>query len=157
MKTPLQDYTSMVAFFGPVGENQTQIVMPFPLKLSWEPTTIVRKVTCHEKCADAFLQIWKDTLSHYGQEKLSALRLDMFGGCLNVRKMRGGNAWSIHSWGAAWDTDPDNNLLQWGRDRAEFARPEYEPFWKIVEAAGGVSLGRAADRDFMHIQFARLR
>ena len=157
MKTPLQDAASMNAFYGPVGENQTQIVMPFPLKLSWEPTTIVHKVTCNEKCADAFLQVWKDTLAHYGQSKLSALRLDQFGGCLNVRKMRGGSAWSVHSWGCAWDTDPDNNQLRWGRDKAEFAKADYEPFWQIVEATGGVSLGRAANMDWMHFQYARLK
>lgn len=157
MKTPLQDAASMNAFYGAVGENQTQIVMPFPLKLSWEPTTIIRKVTCHEKCADAFLQVWKDTLSHYGQAKITKLRLDLFGGCLNVRKMRGGSSWSIHSWGCAWDTDPDLNQLRMGRDKAEFAKPDYEPFWQIVEASGGVSLGRAANMDWMHFQYARLK
>jgi hypothetical protein len=157
MKTPLQDEKSMIQFYGQVGTGMTQIVMPFPLKLAWETDTIVRKVTCHEKCADSFLKIWKETLDHYGADKISRLRLDLFGGCLNVRKMRGGSSWSIHSWGAAWDTDPDMNQLRWGADKAEFAKADYDPFWRIVESNGGVSLGREKNYDWMHFQFARFK
>lgn len=39
---------------------------------------------------------------------------------------------------------------------ASFARPEYEPFWAIVEEEGLVSLGRTRDFDWMHFQAARL-
>jgi len=54
------------------------------------------------------------------------------------------------------DLDPGRNQLKWGRDRAVFARPEYEPFWQIVESEGLVSLGRAKNFDWMHFQAARL-
>jgi hypothetical protein len=80
----------------------------------------------------------------------------MFGGCLNVRKMRGGSAWSIHSWGAAIDLDPDNNQLKWASPKATFSKKEYEPFWKIVEAEGWTSLGRRRNYDWMHFQAAYL-
>ena len=146
----------MTRFYGPPGEHMTRIEMPFPLRLAWDTGTIVRRVTVHEKCADAFGEIWKDVLAFYGLDRMRALGLDLFGGCLNVRKMRGGNAWSIHSWGAAWDVDPDRNQLQWGRDKAELAKPCYADFWRIVEDHGGVSLGRAKNYDWMHLQFARL-
>ena len=63
---------------------------------------------------------------------------------------------SMHAWGIAVDLDPINNQLRWGKDRASFARPEFEPFWKIVEANGATSLGRAQNRDWMHYQFAGL-
>ena len=89
-------------------------------------------------------------------ETIKELRLNRFGGCLNVRKMRGGSAWSIHSWGAAIDIDPDRNQLKWGKDKAFLARSEYEPFWKIVEAEGWTSLLRARNFDAMHIQAANL-
>ena len=84
------------------------------------------------------------------------LGLDLFGGCFNYRPMRGGTALSMHSWGIAYDGDPERNQLRWGRDRAEFAKPAFDPFWAIVEAHGAVSLGRARNYDWMHFQFANL-
>lgn len=153
---PKQDYTSMVNFYGPVGENQTKLEVPYKLKLAWEPSTTLTKITCHEKVAKSLYTIFENTLKTYGEKEISKLRLDMFGGCINVRRMRGGSSWSIHSWGAAVDLDPDNNQLKWGKDRAYFAKPVYNDFWKIVEAEGWTSLGRARNFDWMHIQAAYL-
>jgi hypothetical protein len=153
---PKQDYTSMVNFYGPVGENQTRVEMPYKLKLAWAPTTELSRITCHQKVANSIHTIFEKTLKAYGEKDIVRLRLDLFGGCLNVRKMRGGSAWSIHSWGSAIDLDPDRNQLRWGRDQATFARKEYDEFWKIVEAEGWVSLGRARNFDWMHFQAALL-
>ena len=93
----------------------------------------------------------------YGEERIRELRLDRWGGCLNVRPKRVGTEWSTHSWGIAIDFDPDQNQLRWGRDRAVFAQPEYEPWWEVWEKEGWVSLGRSSNFDWMHIQAARLR
>jgi hypothetical protein len=153
---PKQDYTSMVNFYGPVGENQTQLDVPYKLKLAWAPSTTLTKVTCHQKVAKSLYTILENTLKTYGEKEISKLRLDVFGGILNVRKMRGGSSWSIHSWGAAIDLDPDNNQLRWGKDKASFAKPIYNDFWKIVEAEGWVSLLKERNMDAMHIQAARL-
>jgi hypothetical protein len=153
---PKQDYNSMVNFYGPVGENQTKLEVPYKLKLAWAPSTTLTKITCHEKVAKSLYSIFENTLKIYGEKEISKLRLDLFGGCLNVRKMRGGSSWSIHSWGAAVDFDPDNNQLKWGKDKASFAKPVYDDFWKIVEKEGWVSLGRERNYDWMHIQSARL-
>lgn len=153
---PKQDYNSMVNFYGPVGENQTKLEVPYKLKLAWAPSTTLTKITCHEKVAKSLYSIFENTLKTYGEKEISKLRLDLFGGCLNVRKMRGGSSWSIHSWGAAVDFDPDNNQLKWTKDKASFAKKEYDNFWKIVEKEGWVSLGRERNYDWMHIQSARL-
>jgi len=155
-KWPKQDYNSMVNFYGPVGENQTTLVLPYAMKLAWDKNITVKKITCHQKCTKAFYSIFEKILKEYGEAEIKKLRLDLFGGCLNVRRMRGGSAWSIHSWGAACDVDPDNNQLKWGKDRATLAKPVYELFWKIVEAEGAVSLGRVRNFDYMHFQFAAL-
>lgn len=144
------------SFFGSVGANQTSLVMPFPLRIAWAPDQQVQKVSCHSKVRFPLERIWKRTLDRYGYDRLKALRLDMFGGCLNVRRMRGGSSWSMHSWGIAWDIDPDRNQLRWGRDKASLDAPDYEPFWRFVEEEGAVSLGRARNFDWMHFQFARL-
>lgn len=155
-KWPKQDYNSMVNFYGPVGENQIRVEIPYRLKLAWAPTTELSKITCHQKVAKSIYVIFENTLSSYGKKDITKLGLDLFGGCLNVRKMRGGSAWSIHSWGSAIDLDPDKNQLRWGRDKASFAKKEYEEFWKIVEAEGWLGLGRARNFDWMHFQAALL-
>jgi len=153
---PKQGFTSMVNFYGPVGENQTKLDLPYAMRLAWDTNVIVKKITCHQKCTKAFYTIFEKTLKIYGLKEIQKLNLDLFGGCLNVRKMRGGSSWSTHSWGCACDLSPDNNQLKWGKDKAEFAKPIYEDFWKIVEDEGAVSLGRARNIDFMHFQFCTL-
>ena len=70
--------------------------------------------------------------------------------------MRGGTQYSMHSWGIAIDFDPERNQLNWGRDRARLAAADCVPFWDIWEAEGWVSLGRARNFDWMHVQAARL-
>lgn len=156
-KWPKQDYISMVNFYGPVGQNQISLELPYSLKLAWDPSIVVHKITCHQKISSSVYTIFEKTLQTYGEEELRKLRLDIFGGCLNVRKMRGSStAWSVHSWGTAIDLDPNNNQLRWGRDKASFARKEYEEFWKIVEDEGWVSLGRTRNYDYMHFQAALL-
>jgi len=153
---PKQDYDSMVKFYGKVGTNQTSLQLPYQMYLAWDVESKVTKITCHEKVHDSLERIFKNTLDHYGLPTIKELKLDSFGGCLNVRKMRGGSSWSIHSWGAAIDLDPDRNQLKWTKERAFFARPEYEPFWKIVAGEGWTSLGKARDYDWMHFQAANL-
>lgn len=147
---PKQDYNSMVNFYGPVGENQTSLEVPYKLKLAWAPSTTLTKVTCHQKVAKSLYTIFENTLKTYGEKEISKLRLDIFGGILNVRRMRGGSAWSQHAFGCAVDIDPDNNQLKWGKDRAWLARPVYNDFWKIVEKEGWNSLGRSRGYDYMH-------
>ena len=143
-------------FYGTVGKNQTRIQLPYAMPLAWNVRTSVKSMLCHEKVADAMLGIFTRTRDHYGLTEIKRLRLHMFGGCLNVRKMRGGSSYSMHSWGIAVDLDPANNRLRWGRDRAKFAQPEYNAFWRIVEGAGATSLGRVRNFDWMHFQFAGL-
>lgn len=140
-------------FFGKPGSGMVLMEMPFPLRLAWDPKTLVMRVSVHEKCRAAFAEVWKQTLLQYGYEELRRLRLDMFGGCLNVRKMRGGSEWSMHAFGAAWDIDPDRNQLKWGKDKASLDGPEYKKFWAIVEKQGGLSLGKWKNYDWMHFQW----
>ena len=153
-KWPWQSGVS--SFFGGVGENQTKLTLPFPMVLAWDPGKKVHSYSCHTKVKPHMERIWNRTLEHYGYEKIKELRIHYFGGCLNIRKMRGGSSWSIHSWGAAVDLDPDNNQLKWSSPKAKFSKKEYEQFWKIVEAEGWTSLGRKRNFDWMHFQAAYL-
>jgi len=155
---PRQSPREMEKFFGSVGANQAVLVVPegYPLRIAWDPKKTVARFSCHERIHDAARRVLVRVLDAYGPARIRDLGLDLFGGCLNVRRMRGGSAWSMHAWGAAIDFDPERNQLRWGRSRARFARPEYEKWWALWEAEGFVSLGRARDFDWMHVQAARL-
>jgi len=152
---PKQDYNSMVNFYGPVGENQTSLELPYQMKLAWDTNIIVKKITCHQKVASSLYKVLENVKKIYGND-ISKLNLDLFGGCINVRRMRGGSSWSIHSWGAAIDIDPDHNQLRWGRDQAAFGKPIYKDYLDCFEAEGWVSLLRARNMDGMHTQAATL-
>jgi hypothetical protein len=156
MNWPNQSFAAMTKFYGKVGENQTRLDLPYTMRLTWEPTKLIRSISCHEKVADSLGRIFQKTLEEYGPQRIRTLRLDHFSGCLNVRRMRGGSAWSIHSWGAAVDIDDERNQLKWGKSKAELAKPEYLPWWRIVEAEGAVSLGRSRNFDWQHFQFATI-
>lgn len=143
-------------FFGPKGENQTRIQLPFKMKLAWDPKTEVTTMVCHKKVAPSVARVLQSVKQYYGDEGIKELGLDRYGGCLNVRQVRGGNTWSMHSWGIAIDFDPDRNQLRWSSERARLAKDDARFFWDCWEAEGWVSLGRERNFDWMHVQAARL-
>ena len=151
---PKQDYSSMVTYYGPVGENQTKLILPYPMRLSWDLNYTVKRITCHNKVADSLVKCLTKIYDLYDRDFkiIQSKGLDLFGGCLNVRKIRGGNSWSIHSWGTAIDLDPVNNKLKWGRDKAKMP----EEVIDIFVDEGWVSLGRSKNFDYMHFQAANL-
>lgn len=143
-------------FYGAVGTNQTMLECPYPMKLAWDLGTTINRFSVHEKVHDSAKRVLEAVLATYGIEAIKTLGLNIWGGSLNVRKMRGGSSYSMHSWGIAIDFDPDRNQLRWGKDKAEFAKPVYNKWWELWEAEGWVSLGRERDYDWMHCQAARL-
>ena len=142
-------------YYGRMGRNQVKVMLPYKMRIAWEPSKLINQFSCHKKVADNIQGIFEQTLNHYGMDEVKRLGLDLFGGCYNVRKMRGGNKYSMHSWGIAVDIDPARNRFKWNSDKAELAKPEYNEFWNIVESNGAVSLGRGRNFDWMHFQFAR--
>lgn len=153
---PEQQEAALRAFYGETGSNQVRLQLPYPHRLSWDLRQSVNAFSCHARVHDSALRALTRVFDHYGLERIKQLRLDRWGGCLNVRRMRGGSQWSMHAWGIAIDYDPDRNKLQWGRAQAAFARPEYDPWWRFWEEEGWVSLGRSRNYDWMHVQAARI-
>lgn len=144
------------AFYGAVGKNQTRLALPYPMKLAWDRDTIVTSISLHVKVAESAGRAFARIAEIYSPEEIARHGFDIFSGSLNVRKMRGGSAYSMHSWGIAIDFDNQRNDLHWGRDRAYLARPECAAFLDAWEAEGWVSLGRERNYDWMHVQAARL-
>ncbi len=143
--------------YGEPGSNQVYCTLPYRMKLAWAPEVTIGRFSCHETVRDELQAIFQETLETYGIAGIKELRLDVFGGCLNIRKKMGGSTLSLHSWGLAVDIDPERNKLHWDAEKASLAEPSYDTFWDIVEKHGGYSLGRIKNYDWMHFQFIPIK
>lgn len=153
---PLEREEELNAYYGQPGTNLVMLNLPYPMHLSYQLNTVVTRTQCNPKIKDSLERALKQVLAHYGLGEIQRLRLDIYGGGFDMRKKRGGTSLSTHAWGIAFDFDPDRNQLKWGRDRASFARQEYDVWWRCWEDEGWVSLGRSRNFDWMHVQAARV-
>jgi len=147
----------ITAKYGQPGDpdNFTTIDLPYPMRIAWDLGKTVSKIQCHKLIADNLRAVFTELLSIYGLPKIQELGIDLFGGCVNVRLMRGSSTrWSHHSWGIAIDLDPARNQLKENHTTARFARPEYKPMIDIFYKHGFVGLGPEQDRDWMHFEIA---
>lgn len=158
-ESPRGREADLVRRFGAAGSDictAGKVRVPWRMVLAWEPRTVVRSFLCHAQVAESAQGVFDELARIFNPAQIEALGLDQFGGCFNYRKKRGGNSLSTHAWGLAIDFDPARNRLQWGADRAHLARAEANAFWDAWAAAGWVSLGRAKNYDWMHVQAVAL-
>jgi len=145
----------IIAKYGQPGDVHkiTRIELPYPMRIAWKPETSVKFIQCHDGIAVNLLLVFKDILEHYGYEEVKRLGIDLFGGCVNVRLMRGSKTkWSRHSWGIAIDLDPARNGLRVHKPVAQFSKPEYKEMIGAFYNYGFEGLGPEEDRDWMHFQ-----
>lgn len=154
-KWPL--YKDIESFYGKPGSSIVSLELPYFMYLAWDKSEIVRTISCHAKIAESLKRVFEQVKKAYSPKEIKDLGLDLFGGCIASppRKMRGGKLLSTHSWGVAIDMHPDRNRLEWGRDKAVFARPEYAEFMDAFSNEGAVNLGEIKNYDWMHFQFVR--
>lgn len=129
-----------------------RIDLPYPMRLAWDPKSSVKTMTCHKLVAEDFKKVFADILKEYGLPKIQELGIDLYGGCFNFRKMRGGDDYSRHSWGVAIDLDPERNQLKETSATARFARPEYRKMIAAFYRHNFVSLGWEKNYDWMHFE-----
>lgn len=92
MKPTIFTQTQMIKYFGqanPQGTYLTMIDLPYTMYYDKQP---VKRMRCHKKVSQAFLNVFNDLLKHYGEAKLNELEITDFGGCFNYRLMRGSNS-----------------------------------------------------------------
>jgi len=145
----------LIEIYGQPSENPNYLVtinLPYPMRLAWDKKTTVTKMRCHKLLDLKFLAIFNDILLHYGLAEIQRLGIDLYGGCFNFRKMRGGNDYSRHSWAVAIDLDPERNQLKTPYSKSNFAKPEYQKLHEIFEKHGFENLGKVKGYDAMHWQ-----
>ena len=126
------------------------ILLPYPMRLAWDTESVVSKMRCHKLVSGRFLAVFNEIHREYGYEKIKELGIDLFGGCFNFRKMRGGDNWSTHSWGIAIDLHPAANSLKTPYSKSLFSKPEYKKLHEIFEKHGFINLGKTKGYDSMH-------
>lgn len=141
--------------YGAPGSGKLVRITP-PYQLYYEGGR-VSTIAVHERVKDAVLGALKEVLAVYGRERIRELRLDEYGGCYNYRKATGGGGLSMHSWGIALDFMPEGNGYNTKAPEAVLSGAEYAAWFDIWERHGAVSLGRIANKDWMHLQFARIK
>ncbi len=111
---------------------------------------------CHKLVRDSLRRVLWAVYDHYGYDEIVRLRLHVFSGDYNRRRMTGlETAWSAHAYGIAYDWDHSRNSLKWTKPRASLSGDEYAAWWECWEREGWWSLGRDQDFDYMHVQAAK--
>ena len=150
---PRDNQNELHRFYGSVGTGQMRLELPYEMKLAWDPSTKIKVISCHEKVGDAMYTALEKIKKAYKSSEITEHGFDLFGGVLNVRKIRGGNRWSTHAWGIAIDLDPARNSLHTSWRNAYFSKPQCEEFVDAWDSVGAYSLGKYKNFDAMHFQF----
>lgn len=149
---PKETTENLLRYYGPVGENQVYIDTPYRMVLAWKPEDSITRIMCHKKVAESLYTALENVAFLYTEEEIVKHGFNLFGGCLNVRKIRGGNRWSTHSWGIAIDIDPARNGLHLPWNRAYLGKPQCRDFVDCFKQEGWYSLGLEKNYDAMHFQ-----
>lgn len=154
---PMEHPDHLTSYYGaPCDIPLIRVECPWTLRLDWDLSKTTQVISIHQRLADSLRGVLQKVYAHYGDEGIRNFGLDRYGGSYNCRKKRGSlNAWSTHAWGISIDWFPSKNKLKWRSDRASLAHPDLDYWWEAWEQEGWLSLGRAEDRDWMHVQAAK--
>lgn len=145
----------IISKYGQPGDftQLTVISLPYRMRIAWDLAKTVDKIQCHKLIANNLLAVFNELEAHYGYEKIKQLGIDLYGGCVNVRLMRGSKTkWSRHSWGIAIDLDPERNGLKTFWKNAQFAKPDYQFMVDTFYKHGFVNQGKELGFDAMHFE-----
>ncbi|MGA9799101.1 MAG: M15 family metallopeptidase [Terriglobales bacterium] len=120
-----------------------RVTLPFPLRLSWDPSHTVNQMTCHRRMTGTFASVLNRI-----QELGLCGKVTSFGGCFAFRPQRTGSKLSVHSWGIAVDLNPPSNPQG---SPGDMDTGIIDIFLAAGFEWGGTWQGKA--RDPMHFQF----
>lgn len=154
MQWPHDDTESKMEFYGDFHQNgwgaKNLVRVKPPFKVYYDGREIEAGLLVHKKIADAVMaamtEIW-DKCGH-SQEAVDKTGASDFGGCLNIRKIKGSNNWSNHSWACAIDLSPKTNGFNTGH--GTIGNVVVDAFKRQGALWGGDYKGRT---DPMHFEF----
>lgn len=150
---PFPKQSNVTAFYGlhgvPNGYEPPRktITLPFPIYYGAQPVVTLKP---HEKCAESLLRVFNNLFQVYPTEGMrKRAGIIVYDGLYNPRRMRGGSAWSMHSWAIAIDLNAakNGNLTHWPT-AATMPIEVMECFGR----EGWTSAGAFWSRDSMHFQ-----
>jgi hypothetical protein len=121
-----------------------RVALPFPLRLSWDPSRTITRMTCHRRMTHVFAS----ALGRIQERGLQGT-VRSFGGCFAFRPQRTGSKLSDHCWGIALDLNPESNPPQ--GSAGDMDAGLIEIFRRTGFEWGGDWQGK--NRDPMHFQF----
>ena len=147
-------------FFGSLGTDcgsvpLKRLALPYKMKLAWDLGTEIEGFRVHEKVHDSAARVFDKFYAHYGDYGVEDLGLNLSAAAPPAGRRKR-------------HLVVDARLVDRDRLRSRPQPAELEPyagaarearcvkFWEFWEAEGWVSLGRAKDFDWMHVQAARL-
>jgi hypothetical protein len=127
----------------PTPDNKSLVLWDVPEEL--EIGVIPKRIYCNKDMVKPLTKAFKNLIKSGAVSELKT-----WDGCFNIRKMRGGNLMSLHSWGVAFDVNAFENGL--GREPKLSA-----DFVKCFTDAGFDWGGNWKSRkDGMHFQLASI-
>ena len=135
-------------------DNIVDIHTPYWQIIAWDQSSLIKKYKCHRLIKPNLEAVHDCILHEYGEYEISKLGIDLWGGCYNLRKMRGGNKWSRHSWAIAVDLLPQGNGLRTKAPKALFSQPEYRKLIDIFYEHNFINYGIEKGYDWMHFEIA---
>lgn len=154
---PTPDEKSLTSFLGPPGIRggytppMSLVEVPFKMYL-YQPDGIpVKHIGVHEKCSTSLVGVLSEFAAWSEKERRNA-GLDLFFGCYNPRRMRGGTLPSLHARAAALDFDASRN-----GNNTHWPTAASMPLkaMEVFASYGWLPAGAMWSRDAMHFQFTQ--
>ncbi|MCQ2411248.1 MAG: hypothetical protein MJ053_07350 [Elusimicrobiaceae bacterium] len=138
------------SIYGRAGD-ETNLVNITPAYQLYYDGKAVKTIRVNKAISARVEKALAEILEAYGPEKIHALGLDRYSGSYNNRTTTSGKSMSMHAWGIALDFDAERNAYSMGKGVATLPRPECNKWWDMWEQNGAISLGRHANKDWMHL------
>lgn len=150
---PRDVQSELIKFYGDPGNGEVakqlvRVVPPFQMYYDGRP---LKSISFHKKAAPALKAALDEIWEHYGRNQavIDRLGISKCAGTYNPRKVRGGNNWSSHAFGAAIDFNAAENGFNM---KSTIPQPVIDAFKRQGARWGGDYRGR---KDPMHFEFCQ--